>query len=46
VSDSCVPAGGCGKTWLYVVVASLKTLMSCTEPSQPARTNVNLMSKS
>ena len=42
----CLPVGGCGKTWLYLVRASLNTLMSCTEPGHLARTNVNLMSKS
>ena len=42
----CLPMGGCEKTWLYLVIASLNTLMSCTEPGHPARTNVNLMSKS
>ena len=28
----CLPVGGCGNTWLYLVRASLNTLMPCTEP--------------
>nr|TKW40345.1 hypothetical protein SEVIR_1G239450v2 [Setaria viridis] len=41
-----IPGRGCGNLSLYLSVASLKTLMLCTEPGQPARTNVNLKSKS
>ena len=36
----------CRGMWLYLVVASLNTLMSYTDPGHPARTNVNLMLKS
>ena len=42
----CLPVGGYGKTWLYLVIESVNTLMPCTKPGHPARINVNLISKS
>jgi hypothetical protein len=40
-----IPGGGWGNLSPYLFYTSLITLMSCTEPGQPATTNVNLMSK-
>jgi len=40
------PDGGCGNLCPYLWVASLNTPISWTDPGYPARTKVNLMSKS
>ena len=44
--ERCLPDGGCRNLWLHLSIASLNTLISCTDPGHPASTNVNLMSKS
>jgi hypothetical protein len=41
-----IPWGGCGNLSPYLSWASLKTLISWTEPGHPTTTNVNLISKS
>ena len=40
------PDGGCGNLCPYLWVASLNTPILWTDPGYPARTKVNLMSKS
>jgi hypothetical protein len=43
---SIVPRGGCGNLSPYLFLASLNTLISCTDPGHPVTTKVNLKSKS
>jgi hypothetical protein len=41
-----IPSGRNKNLSIYFYNASLKTLVSCTEPGHPATTKVNLISKS